>query len=184
MLYCSPLRRRRFLRLLSLLCIFALVACALFAMTLPYDAQFRLWVNMLIRESKWTPRASDLTWMGWPARYPVDWRTDVGFIMKSGFGTQHRIPAWLEAVREVGDVVLIADFATKAGAHYTKDGKELPVHDVVGSMFEQGVFVGADLEEPRAVKWRNMSDAIARGDAEAAKEMSKSFGWELDAMKV
>ncbi|KAH8905208.1 hypothetical protein BR93DRAFT_881329 [Coniochaeta sp. PMI_546] len=150
---------------------------------LPYDAKFRLWLNMRARESMWTPRASDLKWLSKPAAYPVDWKRDVGIIMKSGFGTQHRIPAWLEAVREVGDLVFIADFATKPGEHYSKDGRQLPVHDAVGTLFGQGVFSGSDLEQPRAEKYRNMSAAIARGDADAAKEMSKKFGWELDAMK-
>lgn len=182
----SPMRRRRYLRLLLFLVGFVLASLALVAAMLPYDARFRLYLNMRVRESEWTPRATDLKWLSRPAAYPVNWREDVGFVMKSGFGTQHRIPAWLEAVREVGDVVLIADFATKSGEHYVyaKDGRHIPVHDVVGTMFDQGVFSNADLQQPRAEKYRNMSAAIARGDADAAKEMSKEFGWELDAMKV
>lgn len=143
-------------------------------------------LNMRIRESSWTPRAEDLTWLSKPAAYPVNWKEDVGFIMKSGFGTRDRIPPWLEAVRELGDLVIIADYATKAGEHYVyaKDGRHMPAHDVVGTLFDQGVFTDAELKHPRAEKYRNMSGAIARGDAEAAMKMSQDFGWELDAMKV
>lgn len=199
----STMRRRRSLRFLLFLAglvlvSFALVAAVRYAPTyqvllkllgpiLPYDSEYRLYLNMRVRESRWTPRPSDLKWLARPPAYPVNWREDVGFIMKSGFGTQHRIPAWLEAVRELGDVVLIADFATKPGAHYiyAKDGRQMPVHDVVGAMLEQRVFSDAKLESsPRVEKYRNMSATIARGDAEAAKEMSKQFGWELDAMKA
>lgn len=198
------MRRRRPLRLMLSLVGLALVSFVLVGVMvpdlfgywllrnivglyLPYDAEYRLYLNMRIRESRWTPPPSDLTWMSRRAAYPVNWREDVGFIMKSGFGTQHRIPAWLEAVRELGDVVLIADFATKPGAHYVyaKDGRQIPVHDVVGTMLEQRVFSGAELaSSPRLEKYRNMSAAIARGDANAAKEISKQFGWELDAMKA
>ncbi|KAB5551087.1 hypothetical protein GE09DRAFT_158992 [Coniochaeta sp. 2T2.1] len=178
------LRRRRIAAARVLLTLFVLagLGAGLFLAMLPHDATFRLWLNMRNREAFWTPKPHELKWLSRPAAYPINWKDDVGIVVKSGFGTQHRIPAWLEAVREVGDVVLIADYATKAGEHYSKHGRELPVHDVVGAMFEQGVFSVADLEHPRAQQYKNMSEAITRGD-ESAMQMAKDIGWGLDAMK-
>jgi hypothetical protein len=163
-----------------------IVSAALVAAALPYDHRFRLWLNMKNRGARWTPPASDLRWLTRPAAYPVDWREHVGIIMKTGFGTRHRIPAWFEAVREVGDVVVIADFATKAGEQYVsaRDGQQVPVHDVIRPVIEQGVGSGGDQQELRVGKYQNMSGAIAWGDADGAQDMSKAFGWELDAMKV
>lgn len=61
------------------------------------------------------------------------------------------------------------------------DALVLKVHDVVAEVLrsEEG-FSSA----PRGVKYRTLSATIAAGEEELARNLSGSFGWELDAMKV
>ena len=120
-----------------------------------------------------------------PGAYPVDFTRDVAVLVKSGIGTKERIPSWLQAHEhmELSDLLLIGDFATLPGQEYQYHDQRLPVHDVLGWMIGKG-HMDEDLDHPRLQKYYNLTRAIAREDVDAAREMSGSFGWELDAMKV
>ena len=106
-------------------------------------------------------------------------------VVKSGFGTRNRIPAWLSAHegRGFSDVFLIADYATAGDGWFGFEGRNLSVVDMVLETREAGAFP-RDRPHPRLGKYDELKDAISRGELHAARALSVEFGWELDAMKV
>ncbi|KAK0636624.1 hypothetical protein B0T17DRAFT_483723 [Bombardia bombarda] len=176
-------RQRRFLRLLVLPIAFLSV---LFSFILPYDHPIRLAVYFNLSSlSSFLFTTTDNRWISRPPLYPFNWSEDIGVILKSGFGTQHRIAAWLDAVQTVGDVLIVADFETKQGGHYShpQTGQTLPVHDAVALTLGGGALPSSLLTHPRVEKYAKLWAAINGGDLDEARVMCKSFGWELDAMK-
>lgn len=178
----TKLLGRRFLRLAVVA--FILYACII--TILPYDNKHRVGVlHQLNRLTSAAPKSVDKWLTQTPAPLWTNWKEDVGIIVKSGYGTQHRMPAWLAGARNAdNDIVLIADFATGPGEQLLHRGRKLPVYDVIGNMVEQGALTSGDLGLERVKKYLKMAEAIKAGYLEQAKELSKSFGWELDAMKV
>ncbi len=74
----------------------------------------------------------DEQWLLRPPRFPVDLTTDVAFIIKTGYATQHRIPAQLDALglqgswAGDGNILVLGDFSTR----YTYNGKEVRIFDM------------------------------------------------------
>ncbi|KAJ9134136.1 Isoflavone reductase family protein [Pleurostoma richardsiae] len=145
---------------------------------LPNDSNIRLAIHYFSPSS---PFAND-RWFSQPPQHPVKWHDDVAIILKSGFGTQRRISAWLDSVGEVGDLLIAADFTTDLGKDFVHHGRQLLVHDVVGQMMKQGLFPDR-LSHQRLERYRKLRNAIIDGDINLANDLSKAYGWELDAMK-
>lgn len=130
---------------------------------------------------------------GRAAPYPVDMRTDVGVILKTGFGTRKRLDAWFEAFVESGgdsgrflpeDVMVIADFAVdESNSTVEYKGRKLQIRDAVEIMDASGALPAFQTND-RLWKHKNMTTAIAHGKEGAATMISKEAGWSMDAMKV
>lgn len=176
----SPLRALK--TVLSLALLYTLLLLVAF----PYDTPHRdRLLFQLSRPFVPTPAATDNWLVSSAAAHPVNWTTDVGIIVKTGYGTQARVQAWLDAARNVeSEVVLIADFATKPGQEFWHQGKKLEVHDVVGSMVAEGSLSGKDLTTSRVSKYLSLDRAVKAANLMRAEDLSQEFGWELDAMKV
>ncbi|EFX01580.1 hypothetical protein CMQ_8046 [Grosmannia clavigera kw1407] len=134
--------QRRLRRLCASLCrrwFFAsgVLAVILFLLILiPYDSQLRLFYRYHF-VTKSPPAQIRKQWLQDHTHYPLYWAEDVGIILKSGFGTQYRIPAWFDAAQEVGDIVITADYATDVLRPITHEGRHFPVYDVVDAMIQQ-----------------------------------------------
>ncbi|KAK2744277.1 hypothetical protein FQN57_004362 [Myotisia sp. PD_48] len=159
-------------------------------MLIPYDNALRLAIRFNL--GVWfrkahvlqTPFTTD-RWLLQPPPFPINLAEDVGIILKSGFGTQERIPAWLASQQgsNLTDLLIIGDFATRPGEHYDYHGRQLPVHDIVEWMLKKISILSSDPSHPRLLKYSKLAAAIASGDTNLALNLSKSFGWELDCMK-
>lgn len=180
-------RRRRSLLGLRLLTSAALVALFLWA-TLPYDnalrSSARFNTHRLVTFLRGPLRNE--RWLYEPPAFPVDWSRDVGIILKTGYGTQERALAWVEALPagiSPESVVIVGDFdaelATREGAR-----SGLKVHDVIARIADEKLVACEDARCPRAEKYMNLKAAISAGEDGLARNYSRSFGWELDAMKV
>lgn len=144
--------------------------------------------------------------------FPLDWaHGDVGIILKTGYGTRERAVAWLEALPAVGknwgtnaigignveeNVVVVGDFDGEVHISLGREGADpqdefvLKVHDVIGDILQsdQGRKETSSQQSisssPRGAKYRTLGATIAAGEQALARNLSRSFGWELDAMKV
>ena len=184
-----PRRLRR--RLLTLFIVF-FVAFNVSYLILPGDSSLRLAVNFN------TARFSNLVrgaatdrdaWLREPARHPVDLRSDVGYLLKTGYGTRIRIPAQLEAYSLSGgmlghegqDYVVVGDWTTVNETDAKLLGAE--IHDAVRMVLDSDV--GKRLENhPRFRKYAKLQAAIRSGDEGEALYVGQTHGWELDALKV
>jgi hypothetical protein len=157
------------------------------ASLLPYDNSFRQAVRFnLMKIWRETGSQSYERWVFAPPAFPVDLAEDVLIVGKTGYGTRDRMKTSFEALSpnsELRDFLLIGDYSTRPGHHLVHQGKELPVHDVVQEALSH-VAVSEDTPYPRVNKYLSLAEAISKGDEEMALRLSKSFGWELDAMKV
>lgn len=180
-------RRRRSLLGLRLLTSVTLVVLFLWA-TLPYDnalrSSARFNTHRLVTFLRGPLRNE--RWLYEPPAFPVDWSRDVAIILKTGYGTQERALAWVEALPtgiNPENVIIVGDFgaelATRSGAR-----SGLKIYDVVEKIMDEKLVVCDDARCPRAEKYMNLKAAIAAGENELARDYSRSFGWELDAMKV
>ncbi|KAI9745105.1 MAG: hypothetical protein M1818_001383 [Claussenomyces sp. TS43310] len=119
-----------------------------------------------------------------PPVYPLE-ADDIGLIVKTGFSTQERLLARLDAFehdRNQSNVVLVGDYATQQGAHFTFSGQQMPVYDVLAWMLDSG-YLSSRPSSPRLLMYSNLTAAIASGRTDLARENGESIGWELDIMK-
>lgn len=177
---CSPKRLRALSFLITILLI-------LLWKILPYNNPIRLSLRFnanAVATSLFSPLQTPW-WVNTLPAYPVTLADDVVVVMKSGFGTKHRIPAWLQAHegKNLTNVLLIADFASRLGESLGYDGRQLRIYDMIAEMRGSGS-IPADMTHPRLLKYGDLSEAILTGDLDAAAGLSMAFGWELDAMKV
>ncbi|KAK4247042.1 glycosyltransferase [Corynascus novoguineensis] len=177
-------RPRSRLRLRPLLGI-TLAVFILLWLVLPYDNTVRLAFRWNARRLKaaLVSRPSE-QWVYTRPKYPVDLGEDVVVIVKTGYGTRERVPAWLDALssdNEFKDIFVIAD--SEGDVAYTDDyhTRGVHVHDAVGHSlrFHLGAYEG----HPRVAKYSQLAEAIYKGDETLALHLCRSFGWELDAMK-
>lgn len=128
------------------------------------------------------PLRSD-RWLYEDPAFPVDWSQDVAIILKTGFGTQERAKAWLEALPvgiSPGSVVVVGDFES----HLVAKVQDLypmafDIHNAVADVVRNH-----GLTSPRGAKYRTLVATVAAGEYDLARNLSSSFGWELDAVKV
>lgn len=180
-------RRRRSLLGIRLLTSTLLVTLFLWA-TLPYDnalrSSARFNTHRLVSFLRGPLRNE--RWLYEPPAFPVDWPRDVAIILKTGYGTQERALAWVEALPtgiSPENVIIAGDFeselATRGGAR-----SGLKVHDVIARIMDEKLVTCEDVRCRRAEKYMNLKAAISAGEDGLARNYSSSFGWELDAMKV
>lgn len=179
--------RRRFILLFASL----YITLSATYLLLPPSSPIKLSVNFNISRFLNSLRASITNRDAWldqrPAPYPLSLREDVGYIVKTGYGTRHRVPALINAFSHSGDVlgeensnfIVVGDWTA---ANETVDGSP-SVHNVVNLMMETKI--GPSLHDhPRFGKYRSLQEAIDSADEDKASELGQSFGWELDALKV
>lgn len=128
-------------------------------------------------------------WLRAPARYSVDLSTEVGYLIKTGYGTRHRVPDQLAAFASTGA------YLGKEGQGFLVVGDWTPVnqtdaalmgvtvHDAIKKVMESKVR-GKIEDYPRLVKYRSLQEKLESGDEDGALRIGQSFGWELDALKV
>lgn len=187
-----PRRRSRLrlwlrLRLRSLACL-ALALFLLGWLVLPYDNTVRLAFRFNFKRLRaaWASRPSERWVFAAQPEFPVDLGRDVLVILKTGYGTRERVPAWLHSLgdtSEFRDILVIADYASQPGDHFSFRDQQLPVHDMVRQSLAHPT-LSARQSHPRVLKYGQLAEAVAHGNDELGRELSKSFGWELDALKV
>lgn len=173
-------------RLRTVACL-ALAVFLFLWLVLPYDNTVRLAVRFNVQRLRaaWFGRPSE-RWVYAPPEFPVNVGEDLVVILKTGYGTRDRVPVWFEALSEGSefrDILVIADYASQSGGHFPYRGQLLPVHDMVRRSLELPVLSG-HASHPRALKYGQLAEAVASGDDALALKLSRSFGWELDALKV
>ncbi|RYP40431.1 hypothetical protein DL769_011772 [Monosporascus sp. CRB-8-3] len=135
----------------------------------PYDSRPRSFVRFQhnnVEDYIQTNYPSD-SWLFRRQRYPIDPDQDIGVILKTGYGTRHRVNTLLQALSNetfFSDTIVVQDFPVVVGnqKNYSlANGKVVPAIDIIGWNLKR---VGAE-------EWM-LSDGIGR-----------DMGWELDAMK-
>ncbi|KAM7206538.1 hypothetical protein V8F20_002664 [Naviculisporaceae sp. PSN 640] len=194
-LFRHPQKRPRCLphpRTLFCFAVFSILSCWLI---LPYDNTIRQATRWTLQniQSIFLPLRSSEKWVfANPPTYPVSLTTDTLVIVKTGYGTRHRLNPWFEALSignnntaaSLHDFLIIADFATNPKTHIQFQNQTLPVYDVVSeTIFNREVLLHHESSHPRFKKYRQLQGAISSGDSDLAMKLSKSMGWELDALK-
>lgn len=124
-------------------------------------------------------------WLWEPAQYPLDVRREVGYLIKTGYGTKSRVKVMLEEFVRAGNVLeddgegflIVGDFA----AGNSTLGVE--IHDAVKMVMDLKTDKSFH-EHPRFVKYRDLQAAVESGNEDEATRMGMEYGWELDALKV
>lgn len=158
---------------------------------LPYDNPFLLFlqftaarVQSLFRH----PVDDERLLLERPGQFPFT-DDEVAYIVKTGYGTQYRVPALLEASRRIGtgtrygeeNILVVGDFA----GDLLFEGRRVAVRDMVAAVMEDEVVLRTPVKNvERMNKYGNMTLAIQEGRKEEAESYSKAVGWELDALKV
>ncbi|CAK7214998.1 hypothetical protein SEUCBS140593_002379 [Sporothrix eucalyptigena] len=193
----SPVRRRRFWTRPAIIVLAILAVCYYF---LPYDSTLRLSVrfnsqrvvNTFSQPPKsleaWTLAPLGNTSKSLPdgGRHLPSLYSDVGVILKTGYGTQHRVGAQIDALGlephsvDAENVVVIGDW--EGEVTYGVSGHQIKVHDAIAPVLDSGV-LGSRANCARAEKYRALAAAVRAGDDAEAMRISKAAGWELDAMK-
>ncbi|KAL7936133.1 glycosyltransferase family 31 protein [Trichoderma chlorosporum] len=186
MTFTPRLPRRRLILLVASL----FIALSITFHLLPPSSPIRLSINFNASRLLNSLRASTTDRDAWlhqqPAPYPLSLRNEVGYLIKTGYGTRHRVPGLMKAfsygksipAEEDTNFVLVGDWTP---ANQTDYG--LPVvHNVVNAMMKTKV--GPSLQDhPRFAKYRSLQEAVDLADEDRARELGQSFGWELDALK-
>jgi hypothetical protein len=168
-----------------------LVWFAIAWMFLPYDSPFFSFLRLTSSKVSGTfrsPNADERLLLELPGQHPFT-DEEVAYIVKTGYGTQERVPALLEASgallkagSEYGDnVLVVGDFATTLELK----GRTVPIHDVVAAAIDHEDVVKTEIQgTERIQKYRDMTLAIQQGRKGDAEQLSKAVGWDLDALKV
>ena len=166
--------------------IFALAVFFFLWLVLPYDNTARLafrWNAKRLKDALFS-RSSERWVYGHP-EHPVDLGQDLVVIVKTGYGTRERVPAWLDALsdaNEFRDILVIADSEGHIDFHDKYHDKGLHVYDAVGHSLRLHLRRYGD--HPRVVKYNQLTEAIFNNNEALAQNHCRAFGWELDAMKV
>lgn len=159
---------------------------------LPYDNPFILFLQFTsarVSSLFHTSADDERLLLETPGRFAFT-HHDVAYIVKTGYGTQERVPALLEASKSIGlgtnkygkdNIVIVGDFAGELDFQ----GRKVAVHDMVAIVMEHEAVVNTETNNTdRIRKYRDMTLAIQEGRKQEAESFSKAVGWELDALKV
>lgn len=173
---------------------FILIILSLFIIysILPHDSAIRL--ALVFNISRFFNLLRGATtdrdaWLRAPARYSVDLSTEVGYLIKTGYGTRHRVPDQLAAFASTGgylgkegqSFLVVGDWTTVNQTDAALMG--VTVHDAIKRVMETKIR-GKVEDYPRLVKYRSLQEKLESGDEDEALRIGQSFGWELDALKV
>ncbi|RFU75377.1 glycosyltransferase family 31 [Trichoderma arundinaceum] len=178
--------RRRFILLFSSL----FITLSTTYLQLPANSPVRLSINFNTARFLNSLRASITDRDSWlnqhPEPYPLSLRSDVGYLIKTGYGTRHRIPALLDAFSRSGDILGEEDSNFVVVGDWTaanETGSRLPrVYNVVNMTMETKVDPLLR-DHPRFWKYRALQEAVDSADEDKAREVGRNVGWELDALK-
>lgn len=158
---------------------------------LPYDNPFILFLQFTTSKVLAvfrSPTADERLLLEKPGQFAFT-DEEVAYIVKTGYGTQERVPALLEASKSIGtgrkygedNILIVGDFATE----FDFQGKKMVIHDMVAAVMENEAVKNKETKNTeRMQKYENMTLAIQEGRKEEAEQFSKTVGWELDALKV
>lgn len=155
-------------------------------LVLPYDNAVRLafrWNAKRLKAALFS-RSSE-RWVYAHPEHPVDLGQDLVVIVKTGYGTRERVPAWLDALsdaNEFSDILVIADSEGHIDFKDKYHDKGLHVHDAVGHSLR--LHLRRYEDHPRVAKYKHLTEAIFNNNEALAQNHCRAFGWELDAMKV
>ncbi|GKT89528.1 glycosyltransferase family 31 [Colletotrichum tofieldiae] len=176
----------RIKRLLVLVFFSFLIGNALLYLVLPYDNPLVLAFRFNFSGLQLWFRGSGVekdAWLYEPARYPIEYSTDVGLLIKTGYGTRRRLAAQLEAF---GLTTENADAFVVVGDWTPREGGEIAgvqVHDAI-----DGVMAMPEMrshhDAPKFKEYLALREAVQNGDDAKATEIGTSFGWDLDALKA
>ncbi|KAH7023175.1 hypothetical protein EDB80DRAFT_32566 [Ilyonectria destructans] len=182
---------RRFRRRLASQSILFLIFFLIFYSILPHDSSIRLAVSFnasrLFNAVRGATTDRD-AWLWTTSRYPVNLYADVGYLIKTGYGTRHRVPDQLAAFAHTGgflgeegrSFLVVGDWTTVNDTDAKVIG--VPVHDVIRKVTETKIR-GKVEDYPRLVKYKSLQDELEAGNEDKALEIGQKFGWELDALK-
>ncbi|KAI5921590.1 family 31 glycosyltransferase [Camillea tinctor] len=156
---------------------------------MPYDSPARSFFRFqhnVIEDYMQSQYPSD-SWLYKKQRYPLDFDYDVGVIVKTGYGTRHRVKRSLQALSNetfFGDTLVVQDFPVMNDqkSYTLSNGKEVPVIDIIGWNLARGALKGKEHLE-RVMKYKNLGEAVKAEEWVLSDGLGKDMGWELDAMK-
>lgn len=156
----------------------------------PYDGRLRSFLRFqhtVVSDYIQHKYPSD-KWLFRTQPYPIDPATDIGIVIKTGYGTRKRVPRVLAALGNEtfdADVMIVQDYPVIAheNTYNSSSGKSVPVVDIIGWMLDTKKLAGKEHVE-RIAKYRQLADAIDAEEWFLSDGLSKTMGWELDAMKV
>lgn len=154
---------------------------------LPYDNPVLLLFRFVAQKTFSFLRVpfDDERWLYELPEFPVDLSKDVALVIKTGYGTQERVPALFDALDMVyqkeddDNILVVGDFSKQ----YELNGREIVIHDMVAAVMGDKRLRGVRHMD-RFYKYGNMTAAIKKGNKKQAKDIAKKVGWELDALKV
>jgi hypothetical protein len=180
---------KRAQRRLFYLAVILFVYASVWYVILPLDSPIRLAVHFNVSRLRNALRTDRDAWLKEPALYPLDLAEDVGYLIKTGYGTRHRVPEQLQAFRQTYDMLgregrsflVVGDWTTSNQTDAAAMGVD--VHDALRMVLERKL--GPRYANSRRfLKYRRLQDAIESGSEDQANSLGQSFGWELDALKV
>lgn len=159
---------------------------------LPLDSPLRLAVSFnaaRVTKSVVQTVSDNDAWLHTPPLDSLDLRTEVGYLIKTGYGTRHRVPLQLEAYRGSGDIlgeegenfIVVGDWTTVNETDAKAIG--VPVHDALKVLWDKDNLRGRR-RHARFRKYKSLQTAIRAGDEREAQEIGQKIGWELDVLKV
>ncbi|KAK2063082.1 family 31 glycosyltransferase [Colletotrichum caudatum] len=165
-----------------------LIGNALLYLLLPYDNPLVLAFRFNFSGLQLWFRGSGVdkdAWLYEPARYPIEYDTDVGLLIKTGYGTRHRLAAQLGALglaaeQDARSFVVVGDWTPPGDSGGKMAG--VHVHDAVGGVMAMPE-MRSHHDAPKFKEYLALKDAVRDGDDAKATEVGKSFGWDLDALK-
>ncbi|KAI1112802.1 family 31 glycosyltransferase [Nemania sp. NC0429] len=171
------------------LAVVLLIAFSVIYLTSPYDGSLRAFFRFqhtVVKDYFQSQRPSD-GWLYRRQRYPIDPDHDIGLIIKTGYGTKHRVPLSLRALSNESffpDTVIVQDFPPIPEQKYYNltNGKGVDVVDILGWNLKRGALKGREHLE-RIYKYKNLADAVEEEEWVLSEGLGKTIGWELDAMK-
>ncbi|KAH6960954.1 hypothetical protein DER45DRAFT_179405 [Fusarium avenaceum] len=178
-------RRLRSIVILLLICTFIIYSI------LPHDSAIRLAlvfnVSRFFNFLRGTATDKD-AWLWKSPRYTVDLKKDVGYLIKTGYGTRHRVAEQIAAFEATGgylgkegeSFLVVGDWTTVNQTDADLIG--VTVHDAIKRVMETKVRGKVD-GYPRLVKYRSLQASLQAGDEDEALKIGQSYGWELDALK-
>ncbi|KAH7256800.1 hypothetical protein BKA59DRAFT_390200 [Fusarium tricinctum] len=182
---------RRTKRRLRSVVILLLISTFIIYSILPHDSAIRLAlvfnVSRFFNFLRGTATDKD-AWLWKSPRYTVDLKKDVGYLIKTGYGTRHRVAEQIAAFEATGgylgkegeSFLVVGDWTTVNQTDADLIG--VTVHDAIKRVMETKIRGKVD-GYPRLVKYRSLQASLQAGDEDGALKIGQSYGWELDALK-